>query len=384
MPPAPGRANALSDAAGFRAALLAWFDRAKRVLPWRRDTDPYRVWLSEIMLQQTRVDTVVPYYERFLARFPDVRALAAAPLADVLKCWEGLGYYARARNLHRAARLLIDQHAGRLPENSDQWRALPGIGEYTAAAIASISAGEPAAALDGNSKRVLARVTAETAPIDQPATLRLLAETSRRLLDPQRPGDFNQALMELGETICTPAGPACSTCPVARWCLARATGQAAHLPRKSARRPAARVRAVAAGTWHRGRLLLIRREERGLLGGLWQLPSAPQTSGRRADSILLDLLAEVCPADFEIEGRCARVEHQFTHRHLTLDVYRCRVAGGRTALRDSRRARWLRPIDLDEVPLARLDQKAVGALLQSFGLDSVFDSGRLRSASRAR
>ncbi|MEW6253156.1 MAG: A/G-specific adenine glycosylase, partial [Planctomycetota bacterium] len=191
----------------FRRALLTWYRRTARRLPWRDTHDPYRVWVSEIMLQQTRVDTVVPYYEHFLAAFPTAQALAAAPLPRVLHLWQGLGYYRRARHLHRAALLLVRGHGGELPRTASAWSALPGVGRYTAAAIASIVHGEPVAAVDGNVKRVLARLCRITDDLDAPATQRRLWALADALLAPRAPGDFNQAMMELGARVCTPRTP---------------------------------------------------------------------------------------------------------------------------------------------------------------------------------
>src|SRR5688572_31827881 len=207
----PADTSKMSDAAirRTRRALLGFYDAHRRALPWREDPRPYRVWISEVMLQQTRVDAVVPYYRAWMERFPDVRALAAAPLDDVLKSWEGLGYYARARNLHRAALVVRDRMGGELPARASALRELPGFGEYTAGAVASIAFGEAVPAVDGNVRRVLARLYDEPEP-----TARWLRERAAALVDPARPGDFNQALMELGATVCRPRSPDCARCPL--------------------------------------------------------------------------------------------------------------------------------------------------------------------------
>ncbi|MBV8208417.1 MAG: A/G-specific adenine glycosylase, partial [Acidobacteria bacterium] len=200
----------------FRSALLRWFGRNQRALPWRENRDPYRVWVSEIMLQQTRVAAVLGHYRDFLERFPDVRALARARLSTVLAAWSGLGYYRRARSLHAGARKIVGELVGRLPTNSDEWRRLPGIGRYTAAAIASIAFNEPVAVLDGNVDRILRRVSGRRSLAQKEAW-----SMAQQLLSPQRPGHFNQAIMELGALVCLPARPLCSSCPVARWCATR-------------------------------------------------------------------------------------------------------------------------------------------------------------------
>src|SRR5688572_12350954 len=256
-------------AAAIRRALLRWYDDNRRDLPWRRDRDPYRVWVSEVMLQQTRVGTVAPYYERWLNLFPSVRALADAPDEEVLAAWAGLGYYRRARALHQAARVVRDRYAGQLPEGDEELRALPGVGAYTAGAIASIAFGRAAPAVDVNARRVLSRLFDLERP--RPTTLERIATA---LVAPERPGEFNQALMELGATVCTPRSPACGACPLVRWCLARERGTVAHRP---ARRPHARVPAYRIGTAvivRRSRVLLARRPVEGLLGGMWEFPGA--------------------------------------------------------------------------------------------------------------
>ncbi|HSM59782.1 MAG TPA: A/G-specific adenine glycosylase, partial [Longimicrobiales bacterium] len=216
----------------LRGALLDHYDRTRRRLPWRGQTDPYRIWVSEVMLQQTRVDTVIPYYRRWMARFPDVDSLATASEDEVLLAWEGLGYYRRARHLHAGAAWVRDRHDGRVPDSVEELRRIPGVGEYTAGAVASIAFGEPAPAVDGNVRRVLARLFDEPAP-----TRAWLRDRAGHLVDPGRPGDWNQALMDLGAAVCTPRSPSCGACPVARWCAARAAGTQAERPAPAVRRP---------------------------------------------------------------------------------------------------------------------------------------------------
>jgi A/G-specific adenine glycosylase len=255
--------------------LLAWYARARRALPWRRKRDPYRIWVSEIMLQQTLVAAVVPYYRRFLERFPDVAALARARPAEVLACWSGLGYYARARNLHRAARLI--RQAGAFPEDYAGWRRLPGVGEYTAAAIASIAFNQPHAVLDGNVVRVLARLYGESGDAAATATRKRLRELAEGLLDPRRPGDFNQALMELGATVCLPRSPRCAACPLQVSCRAHQEGREDELPVRSRATPPTRVERTLLIIERRGALLLWQREDKASrLAGFWELPRADQ------------------------------------------------------------------------------------------------------------
>jgi A/G-specific adenine glycosylase len=271
-------------------------------MPWRETRDPYAIWVSEVMLQQTRVDTVQPYYRRWMARFPTVQALAAAELDDVLRVWQGLGYYARARKLHRAARLICRELAGRVPDTVDGLRSLPGVGEYTAGAVASIAFGVRTPAVDGNVRRVLSRLYDLEAP--SPARLRELAAG---LVPADRPGDFNQALMELGATLCRPRSPACEACPLAQCCRARALGVQETRPRRLASKPVpARKARTAVLLRQDGRVLLVRRRGSGLLAGLWEFPD------------------DAAPAPVrELVGRARRrsslspVVHTFSHLRVT-------------------------------------------------------------------
>ena len=284
------------DRDGFCRALLAWYDREKRELPWRGTQDPYRVWLSEIMLQQTRAEAVAPRYEAFLTRFPTVAALAAADEEAVLKAWEGMGYYSRARNLRRAAMEVVRR--GGFPRSAKEWQKLPGVGAYTAAAVASIAFHEAAPALDGNQARVLSRLLAFEGTVDTPQRLRAQAEA---LIDRERPGDYNQALMDLGSGVCTPRAPKCGLCPVAAFCAARAGGDAEsypHLPPPIARRE---VEVTVVLAYLGGRVLVRRRPSKGLLAGLWEFPNFSEGT-----------LEDTLPGA-RATGELACSRHVFTH-----------------------------------------------------------------------
>lgn len=259
-----------------RRALLAHYDAVRRDLPWRGEEDPYRIWVSEVMLQQTRVETVIPYYRRWLERFPDVQTLASASEDEVLLAWQGLGYYRRARALHAGARMVRERHGAELPATAAALREIPGVGEYTAAAVASIAWGEVVGAVDGNVRRVLARLA------DRPRlTPRWLGAAAQELVDPDRPGDWNQAMMELGATVCTPRSPRCGGCPLAAWCAARAAGTQEERPAPSVRKAVPQEeRAVAVVVDGRGGGLVIRRPTEGLLAGMWSFPDAAIASGR--------------------------------------------------------------------------------------------------------
>src|SRR5271155_4667718 len=260
----PSRMNHSNDRASatharaIRESLLAWYQRHKRDLPWRRTKDPYRIWISEIMLQQTRVAAVIPYYERFLARFPDVRVLALAPEEEVLRLWSGLGYYSRARNLQAAAKQIMAQHGGEFPRDEESVLALPGIGRYTAAAILSIAFGEKHAVLDGNVARVLARLGAIRGDLRESKRWQSLQNAAGELLDPKSSGDWNQAMMELGAMVCTPRAPQCLLCPVAKFCRARQLGLTETIPEKRKKRATVEITLAAAVLLApRGRTLLL-------------------------------------------------------------------------------------------------------------------------------
>ncbi len=297
-----------------RTALLAWYDQNGRTLPWRRRkgrADPYRVWLSEIMLQQTVAAAVVPYFDLFTGRWPNVAALAAAPREEILSAWAGLGYYARARNLHAAA---ISLAAKGFPKTEEGWRALPGVGAYTAAAIASIAFGQAANVVDGNVERVMARWFALETPLpDAKAELRALAS---RFISDERPGDWAQALMDLGATICTPKSPKCLLCPAAGFCKARAGGAPETFPHKRAKTARPRRHGVAFYLERSGKVMLVTRPEKGLLGGMNALPSTPW----RAEPWGRDEALAHAPAQGAWENSGA-VEHVFTHFALTLEVW---------------------------------------------------------------
>jgi A/G-specific adenine glycosylase len=309
-----------SDAASpDPALLLAWYDRHRRRLPWRAPAgaqpDPYRVWLSEIMLQQTTVATVTPYFDRFVARWPDASALAAASLDEVLQLWQGLGYYARARNLHACARTLVSRHGGVFPDNASALRSLPGIGDYTAAAISAIAFDRREAAIDGNVERVVARLYAVDEPL--PAAKPRLAALAATLVPELRAGDFAQALMDLGATICTPRRPRCVLCPWRACCAAAASGSAEELPARPAKPERPQRYGIAFWlTRPDGAVLLRRRPEKGLLGGMVEIPSTPWSAApwRLTEAV------RVAPAAVEWSELPGSVRHGFTHFQLELGV----------------------------------------------------------------
>ncbi|MCZ7575348.1 MAG: A/G-specific adenine glycosylase [Ardenticatenaceae bacterium] len=343
--------------------LLAWYAGQARDLPWRRTTDPYAIWVSEIMLQQTQVERVKEYFERWMARFPTVEALAQAPLDEVLKLWEGLGYYARARNLHRAARQLVAEHGGRLPNTVEGLLALPGIGHYTAGAIASIAYGRPVAALDGNLKRVLARLTGLESPINTPAGERALWEVAEALVPDERAGDWNQALMDLGATLCVPQAPRCLLCPLQGLCLAQREGRQDGLPLRAAPRARPHYQVTAGLIWNeRGELLIARRPLDKMLGGLWEFPGGKCEDGEALAACLHRELREELGIEVEVGERLTVVEHGYTHFSITLHAFHCWHRAGEPRAVGVADCRWVRPADLDAFAWPRTDRQIITAL----------------------
>ena len=342
MPPDPLR---VATDPSLRRALLRWYRRHRRPLPWRSTRDPYRIWLSEVMLQQTRIATVTPYYHAFLERFPTLDSLARARPADVLAAWAGLGYYRRARHLHDAARWVVREHGGRVPGEPAAFARLPGVGRYTAGAVLSIAFDRPLPALDGNVARVLSRLRAMPAAIRDPKGARTLWALAAALVPARHPGDWNQALMELGATVCTPASARCGACPVRRWCRAFALGRVDEFPPVPVRRAGRKVRRAVALIGRRGRIL-VERCEGPLLTGLWEPPGvelAPARSARAtlgARLLALGLRARLAPAG-------VTVRHTITHRDITVEVWLGELIGPPPgpALRASAPAalRWVDP-----------------------------------------
>ncbi|MBW2494794.1 MAG: A/G-specific adenine glycosylase [Deltaproteobacteria bacterium] len=346
-----------------RKRLLNWYRANKRAMPWRETRDPYAIWISEAMLQQTRVETVIPYWERFLSRFPDVHALATADIDDVLGVWAGLGYYSRARNLQAAARAIDRDHGGVLPDDAETLQTLPGIGRYTAGAVASIAFDRPEPVLDGNVKRVLARWLGIREDVGRPATVERLWEEAEALARGPHPGDLNQALMELGATVCTPRAPRCEGCPVSQFCDARAKGDAHSLPIKARKKAARKVEAVAALVVRRGKALAVRRPSRGLLGGLWDLPGGDLAAGETPRAGLRRALRECAGLEISRASSIGTVEHVFTHRRLTLHVYRANTSTDRIRLAGFEGHRWLAPRAISSLPHASVTAKALELLV---------------------
>jgi A/G-specific adenine glycosylase len=337
----------------LQSKLLRWYDREARDLPWRRTNDPYAVWVSEIMLQQTRVDTVVPYYQRFLERFPTAQALAEADEDSVLSLWSGLGYYRRARLLHAGVREVVARYGGEVPEDAEARLALPGIGRYTAGAIGSIAFNRPEPIVDGNVTRVLARLKGIDLPVGTTALNKRLWMEAEELVPTDRPGDFNQALMELGATLCTPKQPRCEACPLRGECTAYADGSVERLPVPKARTPPKRVDLVAVvASTGRGssKRVWLTKETKSLFGGLWSVPTSEESPSAALRA--LNLRARIHPTPASV------VEHTLSHRKLHVTVHHATATKGTPT--DTLRP--FTPADLEAVGTSTLTQKLLGEM----------------------
>lgn len=343
--PTPSRIRAL------RRRLLEWYREHRRDLPWRSTCDPYAIWVAEIMLQQTRVGTVIPYYRRFLERFPDVLSLADAPEDSVLAAWSGLGYYGRARSLRKAAREIVTSHGGRIPQDASTLRELPGIGRYTAGAIASQAFGRPEPVVDGNVRRVLARLTADP---DPPRAG--LWDLAARLVTGPAPGELNQALMELGALVCTPRAPSCASCPVRRSCLGASSGRPESFPPSRPSRPARTVE-VGVALVRRGGRLLVERPRGGPFRGNWDLPAAAAHDGEDPARAVEEHLASRHGLIVRAESPVGRADHAILNRRLRLAAYPCRWSRGRTA--GAADLRWIRPDEIDDVAVSGATRKVI-------------------------
>lgn len=340
--------------------LLDWYERHRRDLPWRRTRDPYAIWVSEIMLQQTRVDTVINYFERFLVRFPTLADLASASLDDVLKAWEGLGYYARARNLHKAARHVMEQHHSEMPETPEALRNLPGVGRYTAAAVASIAFGYDAVALDGNLRRVLCRLFGIDDDPGRPNTQRILERLAVSMLPSGRAGDFNQSLMDLGAMICTSTAPRCLLCPVIGWCQARREGIQNELPIRATRTQRPHRDVTAGIIWNGdGHFLITQRPLDGMLGGLWEFPGGKRRPGEALPACLHREIHEELAIEIQIGELLCTVEHAFTHFYMTLYAFECHWLSGRPQRLDCTDLQWVTLDHLDAYAFPVADQKII-------------------------
>jgi A/G-specific adenine glycosylase len=337
--------------------LLDWYRRHQRPLPWRKTKDPYHIWISEVMLQQTQVNTVIPYYQRFLKAFPTVDALARAPLQDVLKVWENLGYYSRARNLHAAARRIVEEFGGRIPATLKEIKSLPGIGEYSAGAILSIAYGQVLPALDGNVRRILCRLFAIRKPVDDTKVQKKLHRLAASLIPARHPGDFNQALMDLGAIICKAKNPDCFRCPTSCLCQARIKNLQNILPlvRKASSIPH-RQTAAAVIRNSEGRLLVVQRPASGLLASFWKLPGGFIESRENPEKSLRRNVKEELGITILPVKHLGLANHTYSHFRVTLQVYECRLLKGTPKPLKCQNWQWISPNNLKKLPMSKIDR----------------------------
>lgn len=348
----------------IRTRLLQWYRHNRRDLPWRGETDPYRIWVSEVMLQQTQVTTVIPYYHKFLKKFPTVADLAAAPLDEVLKAWEGLGYYARARNLHRAAAEIIEQHDGQLPMTYADLRKLPGFGEYTAGAVASIAFAEAVPAVDGNVRRVLARLFALNDDVRQGSAARHLKALAAELAAPDAPADWTQAVMELGALLCLPQSPKCLLCPLNDVCQGRLQGIEQELPIKPPKKKRPHYD-VAAAVIRRGQQILIaQRPVDSMLGGMWEFPGGKQEAGETLPECARREIKEELGIDIAVGRQLTAIDHGYTHFKITLHAFECEWLAGEPQALEVADWRWVTLDTIADFPFPRTDQKIIELLRQ--------------------
>ncbi|MBN2554809.1 MAG: A/G-specific adenine glycosylase [Anaerolineales bacterium] len=344
--------------------LLDWYEKHQRALPWRERPSPYATLISEYMLQQTRVETVIPYFERWMVRFPAFAALAAAEREEVLRLWEGLGYYRRAHNLHQAAQIVVEAYGGELPGDIQTLQGLPGIGRYTAAAIAAIGFNQPAVALDGNLRRVLARLMDLELPARSVEGERALLAFGQRNLPEGSSSSFNQSLMDLGSLVCIAKVPVCENCPLQSECLARAHGTIIERPVKMPRKPIPRVEAAAGVLKENGRVLIGRRPEGKLLGGLWEFPGGKPEPGEGLPAALRREWMEELGVAAEVGAKIGTYQHAYTHFHVTVYAFACELVSGEPAPLEHSELAWASVEELGNYPMGKVDRAISNTLQQ--------------------
>lgn len=341
----------------FQAELAAWYHANHRKLPWRKSQNPYHIWISEVMLQQTQVTTVIPYFLKFIDRFPHLENLARADLETVLKMWEGLGYYARARNLHKAVQIVENEWNGIVPDHIETFRHLPGVGDYIASAVQSIAFDHPLAVADGNVKRVLSRLFKLKHPANHASSHKKFKSFADKILNKKEPGLHNQAMMELGALVCIPGTPACSSCPVTGFCSAFLSGSTASYPVRISRKKTPTYQIAVGVIRKNGKLLITRRKLDGLLGGLWEFPGGKLRPDETAPSACIREIKEETGITVRVSSQLTTVQHAFTHFKIIMDVFFCDYVSGRICLNGPIDHKWIRPGDIDQFAFPKANLK---------------------------
>lgn len=352
----------------IRQNLVGWYLNHNRKLPWRDTTDPYRIWVSEVMLQQTQVKTVIPYYLKFLKTFPKIKHLAQAKSQSVLKVWEGLGYYARARNLHRASRVVLEKYQGNVPNNRSLFLALPGVGKYISAAVLSIAFNQPYAVVDGNVKRFLSRLLLIDHAVNTSGAHEVFEKYAQILLDQKGPGRFNEAMMELGALVCQPRKPLCVICPLMLFCLAYKTDQVEKFPKRVKKKPIPRFRVAFGIIFKHNRILITRRKEEGLLGGLWEFPGGKVEQKETSQEACIREIKEETNLNVTIDSFLIQIKHAYTHFKIIGDVFICKYSSGRVRLKQTSDFRWVTTKRLDDFPFPGANRKFIPLIKAIQGL----------------
>ncbi len=343
----------------FQKNLMKWYGQNQRKLPWRDSDDPYYIWLSEVMLQQTQVKTALPYYFKFLSAFPTINDLASSDLGKVLKMWEGLGYYARARNFHKAAGIVVEKYGCTVPDNFEDFIQLPGVGDYIGSAVQSLAYGHPFAVVDGNVKRVLARLFCFSNPVNKASSHKIFKKQAQKLLDQADPGTFNQAVMELGAMVCTPKKAKCLTCPVSEFCKSLSSNQVENYPKRIKTKKVPTHHISVGIVKNNGKLLITRRKLDGLLGGLWEFPGGKVKKDESPEDACKREIKEETNLYVEIEGHLTRIDHAYTHFKIKMDVFYCSCKPGSIRLNGPIDYRWIHLSEVDQFAFPKANNKFI-------------------------
>jgi len=349
----------------LRRSLALWYQKHHRFLPWRQTKDPYAIWVSEVMLQQTQVKTVIPYYQEFLNRFPDVNVLARADQQEVLKSWEGLGYYGRARHLHAAAKIIVADYSGKLPQSWKHIRQLPGVGDYIAAAVLSIAFNQVYPVVDGNVKRVISRLYQIDAPVNKSSSYKCFYEIMKELIDSKKPGLFNQSMMELGALVCKIRQPSCTGCPLLNDCRSYQADTVTDYPKRERSRPTPEYRIAVGVVLKNGNLLITRRRSKGLLGGLWEFPGGKIKADEAPEAACIRELKEEVNLTVNIASFLTRVKHAYTHFKINVDVFICNYLSGTIKLNGPADYQWITLDEIDRFPFPKANHKFIPLLYKA-------------------